>query len=63
MQDVLFYKGLFAASVALIVLGAWYGREGRREVAEAEKANELTSGSGGQLDYSAPATERIEEER
>jgi hypothetical protein len=54
-QQVLFYKGLFAAAAVLLILGAWYGREGRQQAreAEAQKANELTPGSGGQLDFSS----------
>lgn len=53
MQEVLFYKGLFAASATLLILGAWYGREGRREARERElasKADELSAGSADQLD-------------
>jgi hypothetical protein len=49
MKQVLFYPGLFAASAVLILLGAWYGREGRREIQEARKLDELASGSGSQL--------------
>lgn len=52
IQQVLFYKGLFAAAAVLLIIGAWYGREGRREAREARKANELTPGSGSQLDFS-----------
>jgi len=57
MSDVQLYKGFFLASAILIVLGAIWGRQGRQEMKEEEearKANELTSGSGSQLDYSAP---------
>ena len=63
-QQVLFYKGLFAAAAVLLVLGAWYGREGRRQASEAEKANELTPGSGSQLDFSTTPLadrERVDE--
>jgi len=51
MQNVLFYKGLFIGSAVLIVLGAVWGRQGRREIRETEqfKANELASGSESQL--------------
>lgn len=52
-QQVLFYKGLFAAAAVLLILGAWYGREGRRQVREAQKENELTPGSGSQPDFSS----------
>ena len=52
-KQVLFYPGLFAASAVLILLGAWYGREGRREIAEARKLDELASGSGSQLGVDA----------
>jgi hypothetical protein len=52
-RQVLFYPGLFAASAVLIILGAWYGRDGRREIAESRKLDELTSGSENQLGHSA----------
>jgi hypothetical protein len=60
MREVLFYKGLFAASLSLIALGAWYGREGRRGIMSAEQQKELTSGAEDQLDV--PKQERLQEE-
>lgn len=62
LHDVQLYKGFFLGSAVLIVLGAIWGRQGREEMKEEEearRANELTSGSGSQLDYSArPLGER-----
>jgi hypothetical protein len=43
-QDVLLYKGMFAASAVMLILGAWYGRQGRVEQAEEKKAAELGAG-------------------
>jgi energy-converting hydrogenase Eha subunit B len=45
MQQVLFYKGTFAAAAVLLILGAWYGRQGRIEEAEAKKMEELNAPS------------------
>ena len=49
LQEILFYKGLFAASAVLILLGAIYGRRYRREVASipAGTGDEQLLGEGG----------------
>lgn len=62
MKQVLFYPGLFATAAVLILLSAWYGREGRRELAESQKQNELASGSEGQLGF-MESKDRLKEER
>ena len=41
MQEVFFYKGMFAASAVMLILGAWYGRQGRIEQEEEKKLAEL----------------------
>jgi hypothetical protein len=41
MQEVFFYKGMFAASAVLLILGAWYGRQGRIEQEEENTRAEL----------------------
>lgn len=40
-QDVFVYKGMFAASAVMLILGAWYGRQGRIEQEEEKKLAEL----------------------
>jgi hypothetical protein len=37
VQEVFFYKEMLAASAVMLVLGAWYGRQGRIEQEEEEK--------------------------
>jgi hypothetical protein len=45
MQQLLFYKGLFAAAAGLLVVGAWIGRRGRaaarEELEERQRLDEL----------------------
>ena len=43
MQEVFFYKGMFAASAVMLILGAWYGRQGRIEQEEERKRAELSA--------------------
>lgn len=45
MQEVFFYKGMFAASAVMLILGAWYGRQGRIEQEEEKKLAELSAPS------------------
>lgn len=40
-QDVFVYKGMFAASAVMLILGAWYGRQGRIEQEDEKKLAEL----------------------
>jgi hypothetical protein len=40
-QEVFFYKEMFAASAVMLILGAWYGRQGRVEQEEEKKLAEL----------------------
>jgi len=46
VQQLFYYKGTFAAAAVLLILGAWYGRQGRIEEAEAKKLEELASPAG-----------------
>jgi hypothetical protein len=41
MQEVLFYKGLFAASAVLLILGAIIGRRGHRQKERERASREL----------------------
>ncbi len=45
MEQVLFYKGLFASSAVLLLLGAIYGRQGRDEQKEAKTISSRPSDS------------------
>ena len=41
VQEVFVYKEMLAASAVMLVLGAWYGRQGRIEQEEEKKLAEL----------------------
>lgn len=45
VQEVFFYKEMLAASAVMLILGAWYGRQGRIEQEEEKKLAELEAPS------------------